>query len=327
MKKYLVTGGCGFIGSHLVDELSKNNKVIVLDNLYTGNKKNINLKNKNIDFHKIDLSKYNKKLEKLFKNVDTVFHLAGIADIVPSITNPELYFNVNVNGTLNILRCSKINRVNKIVYAASASCYGVPKKFPTNENEEIKLNYPYALSKKLGEDLIMHWGKVYNLNVSSLRLFNVYGLRSRTSGAYGAAFGVFLAQKLNNFPLTIVGNGKQTRDFIFVKDVVSAFISSSKLKKSGYIFNVGSGVETNINYIASKISSKKIYIPKRPGEPDRSLADISKIKRILKWKPVISIDQGINVLLKNIFYWKGSPVWTPGKIKKATKVWFQYLKK
>ncbi len=327
MKKYLVTGGCGFIGSHLVDELSKNNKVIVLDNLYTGNKKNINLKNKNIDFHKIDLSKYNKKLEKLFKNVDTVFHLAGIADIVPSITNPELYFNVNVNGTLNILRCSKINRVNKIVYAASASCYGVPKKFPTNENEEIKLNYPYALSKKLGEDLILHWGKVYNLNVSSLRLFNVYGLRSRTSGAYGAAFGVFLAQKLNNFPLTIVGNGKQTRDFIFVKDVVSAFISSSKLKKSGYIFNVGSGVETNINYIASKISSKKIYIPKRPGEPDRSLADISKIKRILKWKPVISIDQGINVLLKNIFYWKGSPVWTPVKIKKATKVWFQYLKK
>ena len=328
MTKIIVTGGCGFIGSHLVEELLKNkkNKVIVLDNLISGRKLNLDIKNKNLKFFKCDISKFNKKFNNHFRNVDKVFHLAALADIVPSINNPEIYFSTNVKGTLNVLNACKNNFVKKIVYAASASCYGVPDKYPTNEKSAISLMYPYALTKKLGEDLVLHWSKVYKLNITSLRLFNVFGPRSRTSGAYGAVFGVFLAQKLKNKPLTIVGDGSQTRDFVFVKDVAKAFVKASQYKKSGEIFNIGSGKETSVNYIASLLSNKKIFIPKRPGEPDRSIADIKRAKKKLKWKPVISVKEGVGIMLKNINYWKNAPVWTKKNISIATKVWFKFLK-
>lgn len=327
MKKVVVTGGCGFIGSHLVDELLKNKiKVIVLDSLISGRVSNLNLKNKNLKFIKCDISKYNKKFSNYFKNVDTVFHLAALADIVPSINNPQLYFSTNVQGTLNILKASQNNSIKKIVYAASASCYGIPKKFPTDENSIISLQYPYALTKKLGEDLLIHWSKVYKMNVTSLRLFNVFGTRSRTSGAYGAVFGVFLAQKINNKPLTIVGNGKQTRDFVYVTDVAKAFYKAGKLKRNGCIINIGSGIETSVNEIANLISKKKIFIPKRPGEPDRSKANIKKAKSILKWKPKIKVKDGIRIMLNNLDYWKNAPVWNKKTISVATKVWFKFLK-
>ncbi len=327
-KKYLVTGGCGFIGSHIVEEILKNkkNKVIVLDSLVSGKTTNLDVKNKNLKFVKIDVSKDTIKLEKYFKEVDVVFHMAALADIVPSINNPKLYFSTNVTGTLNVLNACIKNNIKKLVYAASASCYGLPKSFPTNEKNNISLMYPYALTKKLGEDLILHWSQVYKLNVTSLRLFNVFGTRSRTSGAYGAVFGVFLAQRINNKPLTIVGNGKQTRDFIYVKDVAEAFLKASKLKKSGEIINIGSGKETSVNYIANMISNKKVYIPKRPGEPDRSKADIKKAKKLLKWKPKISVKDGLRELISNIDKWKNAPVWNKKSISKATKVWFKYLK-
>lgn len=327
MKKVLVTGGCGFIGSHLVDELLKNKiKVIVLDSLISGRVSNLNLKNKNLKFIKCDISKYNKKFSNYFKNIDTVFHLAALADIVPSINDPQLYFSTNVQGTLNILKASQNNSIKKIVYAASASCYGIPKKFPTDENSKISLQYPYALTKKLGEDLLIHWSRVYKMNVTSLRLFNVFGTRSRTSGAYGAVFGVFLAQKINNKPLTIVGNGKQTRDFVYVTDVAKAFFKAGKLKRNGCIINIGSGIETSVNEIANLISKKKIFIPKRPGEPDRSKANIKKAKSILKWKPKIKVKDGIGIMLNNLDYWKNAPVWNKKTISVATKVWFKFLK-
>jgi len=327
MKKVIVTGGCGFIGSHLVDELLKKKiKVIVLDSLITGRISNLDIKNKNLKFIKCDVSKYNLKFEKYFKGVDTVFHLAALADIVPSINNPKLYFSTNVQGTLNVLNACEKNLVKKVVYAASASCYGLPKKFPTDENSSISLHYPYALTKKMGEDLLIHWSRVYKINVTSLRLFNVFGTRSRTSGAYGAVFGVFLAQKINNKPLTIVGNGSQTRDFIFVTDVAKAFFKAGKLKRSGDIINIGSGIESSVNEIANEISSKKIYIPKRPGEPDRSKADIKKAMSILKWKPRIKVKNGIKIMLSNLDYWKNAPVWNKKSISVATKVWFKFLK-
>ncbi len=327
MRKVIVTGGCGFIGSHLVDELLKNKvKVIVLDSLITGRSSNLNLKNKNLKFIKCDISKYNKKFSNYFKNIDAVFHLAALADIVPSINDPQLYFSTNVQGTLNILKASQNNSIKKIVYAASASCYGIPKKFPTDENSIISLQYPYALTKKLGEDLLIHWSKVYKMNVTSLRLFNVFGTRSRTSGAYGAVFGVFLAQKINNKPLTIVGNGKQTRDFVYVTDVAKAFYKAGKLKRNGDIINIGSGIETSVNEIAKAISKKKIFIPKRPGEPDRSKANIKKAKSILNWKPKITVKNGIKTMLNNLDYWKNAPVWNKKTISLATKVWFKFLK-
>ncbi len=323
--KILVTGGAGFIGSHLVEKLYKKNDIIVIDNLSTGRKENIKFFLDKINFVKADISKIH-NIEKFFKGIDIVFHLAALADIVPSIQNPIEYYNSNVTGTINVLKCSQKYKIKKFLYAASSSCYGIPTKYPTPESQKLSPQYPYALTKLLGEQLVMHWSKLYKLNSISLRLFNVYGTRSRTSGTYGAMFGVFLAQKLANAPLTIVGNGKQTRDFTYVSDVVEAFIKASNSKISGEIFNVGSGKTVSVNKIVSMLSKKKIYIKKRPGEPDCTFADIRKIKKFLKWKPKINIKLGIDLILKNINYWKKAPVWTEKKIKIATKDWFKYLK-
>lgn len=324
--KILITGGAGFIGSHLVERLIKSkNKIIVIDNLSTGRLENIKKFLPNIRFIKADISKIN-KIKKYFRGVDKVFHLAALADIVPSIQNPYDYYNSNVTGTLNVLKCSEYYNIKKLLYAASSSCYGIPKNYPTDEKEPCDPMYPYALTKMMGEQLIQHWFKVYKLKYISLRLFNVYGTKSRTSGTYGAMFGVFLAQRLANKSLTIVGDGNQTRDFTYVSDVVDAFIKAGNSKVNGEIFNVGSGKTVSVIKIASMLSKKKIYISKRPGEPNCTFADIRKIKKILKWKPRININLGIDLILKNINYWKKAPVWTEKKIKVATKDWFKYLK-
>lgn len=324
--KYLITGGCGFIGSHLVEKLliNKNNKVLILDNLSNGSLKNLP-NNKNVYFIKHDISKPIPKKD-IFKEIKVVFHLAALADIVPSINNPINYYNSNVTGTLNVLEFCKNNKIKKIVYAASSSCYGIPKKFPTSEKDDIDTRYPYALTKKIAEDLIIHWSKIYKINYVSLRLFNVYGLRSRTSGTYGAVFGVFLAQKLNNKPLTIVGNGNQKRDFIHVSDVVEAFILSMKNRVNNNIFNIGFSKPVSIKYIAKLISDNHIYIPKRPGEPDITYANIDKAITKLGWRPQISIEEGVTELINNISYWNHAPIWTKQKIQKATKLWFKHIK-
>ena len=326
MKKCIITGGCGFIGSHLAEKLIQlGYKVIIFDNLSNGNLRNIEkIKNK-ITFVKCDISNIGKN-SKYFKNVSIVFHLAALADIVPSIQKPEEYFNSNVKGTLNILQLSRKFKIKKFVYAASSSCYGIPKKYPTSENEKINPIYPYAVTKKMGEDLVLKWADIYKLNVTSLRFFNIYGVRSRTSGTYGAMFGVFLAQKINNSPLTIVGDGKQKRDFLNVKDAVNAIIKSSKLKKNKLILNIGSGKCYSVNYIASLICDKeRVKLPKRPGEPDITWSNISKAKKILNWSPSVKIEDGIKELINNINYWKNAPIWNKKTIRKATKDWFKYL--
>ena len=324
----VVTGGAGFIGSNLVDELVRlGHKVIVIDNLSTGQLKNLDKVKNKIEFVNIDISNSEKSINKYFKNVEWVFHIAGCADIVPSINNPKSYFQSNVNGTLNILEASRENNVKKFIYAASASCYGIPERYPTDEKSKINPQYPYALTKFFGEQLVLHWVKVYNMSNISLRFFNAYGPRSRTTGVYGAVFGVFLAQKLSGKPLTIVGDGTQTRDFIHVYDLVNAIILTAQKGKQGEIYNVGNGKEIPVNLIADIIGGNKVSVPKRPGEPDRSLADISKIKTQLNWQPKISINKGIEMLLKNINDWKEAPVWTPETIKEATKSWFKLLGK
>ena len=326
MTKYIITGGAGFIGSHIVEHLvKKNKKVVVLDNLSTGRIENLRDFKKKIKFIKCDISKKGKWMKE-FQGRCYIFHIAALADIVPSIQNPTKYFESNVTGTLNVLEASRRAKIVKFLYSASSSCYGMPSTFPTKENEKIDTMYPYALTKKLGEDLIQHWSKIYKIPFISLRLFNVYGTRSRTSGTYGAMFGVFLAQKISNKPFTIVGSGLQSRDFTYVSDIVDAFITAQKSKVSNEIFNVGSGATVNIQRIVNLLGGKKIYIKKRPGEPNQTFANISKIKRILDWKPKIKIEKGIEILLSNLEYWRKAPVWTPSKINKATKLWFKYLK-
>ncbi len=328
MKNCIVTGGAGFIGSNLCYKLVElGHKVTIIDNLSTGIKTNLKKIEKKINFKKLDISKIQDLDEVSFNNIDWVFHLAGIADIVPSIQKPDKYFQSNVLGTLNVLEKSKTAKVKKFIYAASASCYGIPDNFPTKETEKIKPEYPYALTKNIGEQLVMHWAEIYNMPNISLRFFNAYGPNSRTTGAYGAMFGVFLAQKLNKQPLTIVGDGNQTRDFIHVYDLVEAIIKIADHKKINEIYNLASGHETSVNYIANIIGGNTVKIPKRPGEPNRSLADITKIQKEINWKPSIKIEDGVRMMLKIIENWKEAPVWTPEKIEEATKPWFNYLKK
>jgi UDP-glucose 4-epimerase len=322
----IVTGGAGFIGSHLVDKLIKlEHKVIVLDNLSTGRIENIRHNFNKIKFVKCDLSKIS-KWKIYFKKADYVFHLAALADLVPSINNPTKYFNSNVVGTLNVLKLSKYYKIKKLVYTASSSCYGIPKTYPTDENENIDARHPYALTKRMGEELVLHWSKVYKVKSISLRLFNVYGTRSRTSSNYGAMFGVFLSQKIKQKPYTVVKDGNQLRDFLYVSDVVEAIVKAAKSNISDEIFNVGSGSPVSILDIVNLLKGKYIFIPKRPGEPDITHANIKKIKKYLKWMPKISIKKGVNIILQNIDYWKSAPLWTPKKIKIATKDWFKYLK-
>jgi UDP-glucose 4-epimerase len=325
--KAIVTGGAGFIGSHISEILlKKGHEVVVIDNLSCGSLNNINhLKvNKKFFFKKVDILDID-KLSKCFIGVDWVFHLAGLADIVPSIESPANYYNVNVTGTLNVLECARNSKVKRFIYAASSSCYGIPDQFPTSELSDIKPEYPYALTKYMGEELVCHWGQLYKLPSISLRLFNVYGPRSRTSGAYGAVFGVFLAQKFHGKPYTVVGDGSQTRDFTYVTDVANAFISAADSDISGEIMNVGSNQHYSVNRLVELLKGDVVNIPKRPGEPDSTFADISKITRLLGWKSEVTFEQGVSEMLKQLDSWREAPVWSPESISNATKSWFKHL--
>jgi UDP-glucose 4-epimerase len=321
----IVTGGAGFIGSHLVDALLEaGHQVSVLDNFSTGRPENLSHVRNDVELVECDLSVPGKWLQKL-EGAHWVFHLAALADIVPSIQNPDAYFRANVDGTFNLLQGCVAAGTKRFVYAASSSCYGIPDQYPTPESAEIRPQYPYALTKRLGEELVMHWAQVYRLPAMSLRFFNVYGTRSRTSGTYGAVFGVFLAQKLAGQPLTIVGDGTQTRDFTYVTDVARALIAAAQSERIGAIYNVGSGQTVSVNRLVELLGGEKIHIPKRPGEPDCTFADISRITRDLAWSPKIGIESGVAEVLKNIDYWRDAPVWTPASIASATKDWFKYL--
>ena len=323
----IVTGGAGFIGSHLIDKLLDiGHEVIVLDNFSTGRKENLSHVEGRIRLVECDLSVKSDWIKE-FNEVDWVFHLASLADIVPSIQNPEGYFRSNVDATFYVLEAARHANVKRFIYSASSSCYGIPDEYPTRESAEIRSQYPYALAKRMGEELVVHWAQLYNLPAISLRFFNVYGTRSRTSGTYGAVFGVFLAQKLANKPYTVVGDGNQTRDFTYVTDIVSALIAAAESSLFNKIYNVGSDTTVSVNKIVELLGGDKVNIPKRPGEPDCTYADISKIKEELGWYPTISIEDGVGKILENIDYWKEATVWEPESIADATTDWFKYLDK
>ncbi|MEI7532238.1 MAG: SDR family oxidoreductase [Betaproteobacteria bacterium] len=323
--KAIVTGGAGFIGSHLVDQLlDLGMEVSVLDNFSTGRPENLSHVRDRIQLIECDISIPGKWVTE-FKNAHWVFHLAALADIVPSIQNPDSYFKSNVVGTFNVLMAAKEAGVSRFVYAASSSCYGIPEHYPTPETAAISPQYPYALTKRLGEELVLHWAQLYQFPALTLRFFNVYGTRSRTSGTYGAVFGVFLAQKLAKQPLTIVGDGTQTRDFTYVTDVANAIVTAAQSDAVGEIYNVGSGKTVSVNRLVEILGGDTVHIPKRPGEPDCTFADIQKINRDLNWHPKVSIEEGVSQVLENIEYWRNAPVWTPASISEATRDWFKYL--
>lgn len=323
----VVTGGAGFIGSHLVDRLVRDgHRVTVVDNLATGRLENLaSLKgNPAVSFHKADVADP-AALAPAMQGAGWVFHLAGLADIVPSIRQPLLYHAANVSGTVSVLEAARAAGAKRLVYAASSSCYGIPDIYPTPETAPPCPMYPYALTKFLGEQYVMHWAQCYRLPGISLRLFNVYGPRSRTTGAYGAVFGVFLAQKLAGRPFTVVGDGTQTRDFTFVSDVADAFVAAAESDVSGDVFNVGSGRTVSINRLVELIGGPVQYIPKRPGEPDCTFADARKIQRRLGWQARVPFEEGVAVMLQNIQLWQDAPVWDEASIATATREWFAHL--
>ena len=325
--KALVTGGAGFIGSHLCQRLlALDFEVVCVDSLICGRVKNFSefQDDKNFTFVEADI-RDKKGLLSAMNGVDWVFHLAGLADIVPSIENPSLYFDMNVQGTLQVLECAREAGISRFLYAASSSSYGIPDNYPTGETAPINPQYPYALTKYQGEELVLHWAELYKLPALSLRLFNVYGPRSRTTGAYGAVFGVFLAQKLNGKPFTVVGDGTQTRDFTYVTDVADAFISAAESNLSGEAFNVGSGNHYSVNQLIALLGGDVVNIPRRPGEPDCTFADVSKIGRKLGWKAKVSLEEGVQQMLDRLEDWRDAPVWNPETIQQATSKWFQYL--
>ena len=322
-----MTGGAGFIGSHLVDRLiDESHEVTVLDNFSTGHVGNLQhcLDRDQLQFVEIDVRNQD-AIRPYFEGIDWVFHLAALADIVPSIQRPLGYLRAGVDATVSVLEASRLAGARRFVYAASSSCYGIPDSFPTPETAEIRPQYPYALAKNLGEQCVMHWASIYNMPALSLRLFNVYGPRARTTGTYGAVFGVFLAQKLAGKPYTVVGDGSQTRDFTYVSDVVEAFFRAATSSLCKNILNVGSSQTQSINRLVELLGGSVTYVPKRPGEPDCTFADVTKIKNLLDWEAQVSFEEGVSRMLENIDYWSDAPVWDPSSIEIATKEWFDHL--
>jgi nucleoside-diphosphate-sugar epimerase len=298
--KILVTGGAGFIGSNLVDGLiDEGHEVFVIDNLSSGKKENLN---KKAVFYKADICDLDKILP-LFKEIDYVFHLAANPRVIFSAENPIESHKVNVNGTLNVLYASYKNKVKRLIFASSAAVYGNIKKLPLKEDITPNPVSPYGLHKLIGEYYCKLFSNLYNLETVCLRYFNVYGPRMDPNGPYALVIGKFLKLRKENKPLTIYGDGKQTRDFVYVDDVVKANILAMKSKKvgRGEIINICSGKNYSINYIAKLIGGKKIYLSVRKGEIKHTLGDNSLAKKLLGWKPEISLEEGIKKC-KEYFY-------------------------
>ena len=285
MKKAIVTGGAGFIGSNLVDKLIEQGvEVTILDNLSTGKEENINPK---AEFINCDISTAS-EIDMLFyiNGADIVFHLAALARVQPSIEDPITFNKVNINGTLNVLLASHKAGVKRVVYSASSSAYGDATKFPTPEEHSTNPLSPYGLQKYVGEQYCKMFSEVYGLDTVSLRYFNVYGERMNLEGAYCLVLGIFAQKMLEGKPLTINNDGEQRRDFTYVGDVVDANILAATHQKDlkGDVFNIGNGKEFTVNEIADMLGGEKQY-GNKVMEPFRTLADNSKANLILDWIP------------------------------------------
>jgi UDP-glucose 4-epimerase len=321
----VVTGGAGFIGSHMVDLLvERGYRVRIIDNLAGGRESNLaqHANDPGVTFVRRDIRELEPQ-DALFAGARYVFHFAGIGDIVPSIERPLAYMSTNVQGTAHVLECARAVGA-KLIYAASSSCYGLADT-PTGEDHPIRPQYPYALSKYLGEQAAFHWHQVYHLPVNSIRIFNAYGTRSRTSGAYGAVFGVFLRQKLAGTPFTVVGDGTQRRDFLYVTDIVRAFLAAAESERVGRVYNLGAGRPQSVNQLVELLGGAVVYIPKRPGEPDVTFANISRITTELGWQPQVSFEEGVRRIVAQINYWRDAPLWDAVSIADATRTWFAHL--
>lgn len=289
MTRAIVTGGAGFIGSHLVELLlARGWAVTVLDDLRNGVLANVP--------EGATLVWGDVCTPPVLEAAEYIFHLAGLGAIGPSMQRPADYMKTNVQGTVAMLEVARALKIKKFVYAASSCCYGRPTQLPTSETAFTHLDHPYALSKQMGEDAALHWGKVFGVPVVSLRMFDVYGPRIRAG-----AFPVFLRQKIRGEPFTVVGDGEQTRDFVHVRDVARAYLLAAESDVREDVFNVGSGRETTINRLLDLLGgAERVTLPERPWEPTRHWGDIRKITRALGWQPEVRIEDGIAALVAEL---------------------------
>jgi len=290
--KILVTGGAGFIGSHLTDKLiEQGHQVVVIDNLSTGRKENLNPK---ADFHNLDICEF-EKIKPLFEGVDFVFHLAAIPRVPISVEDPVTTSKVNILGTINVFKAAIDGGVKRVIFASSSSVYGNQQILPLKEDMIPNPISPYGLQKLVGEKFAKLFTKLYKVPIISLRYFNVYGPRIDFDSDYSLVIGKFLKLKAEGKPLTIFGDGEQTRGFCYVDDVVRANIlamESEKLK-GGEIINISSGESYSINYLADLIGGEKQYLPPRKGDVRHTKADITLAKELLNWQPKISFEEGL----------------------------------
>jgi len=297
MSKILITGGAGFIGSHLVDELINcGNDVIVIDNLSSGKKENLNQKAK---FNNLDISDF-EKIKPLFSGVDYVFHLAAAARVPVSINDPVGTSKTNILGTINVFKASAENNVKRIIFASSSSVYGGQDKLPLKETMTPNPLSPYGLQKLIGEQFAKMFANLYKTEIVCLRFFNVYGPRTTSDSTYGLVLGKFLEMKSQNKPLEIFGSGQQTRGFCYVKDAVEAFVKAMKSKKlkGGEIINISQKESYSVNLLAKQIGGKVQYLPARTGDPMHTKADIALAKKLLNWRPKTCLAEGITMTKK-----------------------------
>ena len=292
MSRVLITGGCGFIGSHLVDRLiNDGHQVVVIDDESANNE--IFYRNEKAINHKVDITNYN-EIKDLFKEIDTVFHLAAESRLQPAILNPHRACSVNYMGTFNILESARVNNVRRVIYSSTSSAYGITNKPPLKESMPPDCLNPYSSTKVAAEDLCKVYTKLYGLNTVTFRYFNVYGNRMPCVGQYAPVIAIFLKQKQNNKPITVVGDGKQLRDFVHVDDVIEANMKAMKTSNEecfGSVFNVGSGENHSILEIAQMIGTEIAFVESRTGEALDNLSNIEKIKFMLDWSPKIKLKE------------------------------------
>ncbi|MFA5106903.1 MAG: SDR family oxidoreductase [Patescibacteria group bacterium] len=291
MPKYLVTGGAGFIGSHVVAALiERGDTVRIIDNLSTGKKENLHPK---AEFIKADIRQL-EEIKPLFTGFDGVFHLAALPRVQVSIVNPTETNDINITGTLNVLLAARDAGVKRLVYSASSSAYGDPVSLPLQEEMKPNPKSPYGLQKYVGEEYAKLANLFWNIETVSLRYFNVYGPRMASEGAYVTVIAIFNRQKMNHEPLTITGDGTQTRDFTFIGDIVRANILAMTSEKVGHgeVINIGNGDNHSVNEVAEIVGGETTHIPARV-EPHDTLADNSKARELLDWQPKTSFAEGM----------------------------------
>ena len=287
----LVTGGAGFIGSNIVDELiNRGHQVVVIDN-ESAEENDRFYWNEKAENHKLDICDY-KKIEPLFKNIDYVFHLAAQSRIQPAVKNPIRTVRVNCEGTTNILQASRENGVKKVIYSSTSACYGLANEPPLHEEMNTDCLNPYSVTKVGGEEICKMYTKLFGLKTVTFRYFNVYGDRQPTRCQYAPVIGLFKKQKDSGKPMTVVGDGLQTRDYTNVKDVVRANILAAESKRvgNGEVINIGVGKSYSVMDLVDMIGGEHVFIPPRIGESRHTLADVSKANYLLEWEPEINLE-------------------------------------